>query len=152
MKGIRMAAFAALVAIVVPTMADEKDAKKFDAEKLVGTWSITKGKKMGNAVGDDAKKGDYVITKDKISLKEGDKALFVFEYTIDAKASPIAIDMTISESAIDGVKGSKAKGIIELKGDELKITYDGMGGDRPKKFDDDKSFAFELKRKKDDKK
>ena len=37
--------------------------------------------------------------------------------------------------------------IIEVTGEEMKLTYDGMGGDRPKKFDDDKVFAFTLKKK-----
>ncbi|QEL18025.1 TIGR03067 domain-containing protein [Limnoglobus roseus] len=148
MKSVRTLAFAALVALVLPLAAEDKKEAKFDAEKMSGDWTVTAGKKAGQAIGDDAKKGAYTITKDKITLKEGDKTLFVFSYTLDTKASPVAIDMEIAESAIDGIKGTKAKGIVELTGDELKLTYDAMGGDRPKKFDDDKAFVFTLKKKK----
>jgi hypothetical protein len=31
--------------------------------------------------------------------------------------------------------GATNKGIFEVKGDELKLCYDRMGGERPKKFD-----------------
>lgn len=148
MKAVRALAFAVVVALVVPVVAEDKKETKFDAEKVVGDWTITGGKKAGKDLGDEAKKGTYTISKDKITLKEDGKTQFVFTYTVDAKASPAAIDMEIAESAIDGLKGSKAKGIIELSGEELKLTYDGMGGERPKKFDDDKAFAFVLKKKK----
>ena len=148
MNRIRTWAIAVAIAMVAPAFAEEKKPVEFDATKLVGDWTISAGKKMGKDLADDAKKGMYSFTKDTISLKEGDKVLFVFSYTIDAKTSPMSIDLEIKEAPMEGLKGSKAKGILELKGDVLKLTYDGMGGDRPKKFDDNDAFSFTLKRAK----
>ncbi len=148
MKSIRGIAFALVVALVLPVAAEDKKEVKFEAEKMLGDWTITGGKKLGKEIDDNAKKGMYTITKDKITMKESDKTQFVFSYTIDAKTTPPSIDMEITESAIDGLKGTKAKGIIEMVGEELKLTYDGMGGERPKKFDDEKAFMFMLKKKK----
>jgi uncharacterized protein (TIGR03067 family) len=49
-------------------------------------------------------------------------------------------------------KGSTSKGIVELKGEELKMCYDSTGsGDRPTKFDGEKNHLFVLKKKKADK-
>ncbi len=145
MNRIRTWAIAVAVEMVAPAFAEDKKPAEFDAAKLVGDWTISAGKKMGKDLGDDAKKGTYTFSKDMITLKEGDKVMFAFSYTIDAKASPMTIDMEIKEAPMEGLKGSKAKGILELKGDELKLTYDGTGGDRPKKFEDDAAFSFTLK-------
>ena len=149
-----MFGFAVAVALVSFAGADDKK-KEFDAKKLEGKWTVTEGKKAGTALGDDAKKGHYVFEKGKISIytPDGEKPMFVLTYTIDAKASPVAIDMEITEGPGDGVKGTKAKGIVEFDGDDLKICYDAMGGDRPAKFDGDKAYYFKLKMaKKDEKK
>lgn len=149
MNCIRNWAIAVAIAMVAPAFAeDDKKLIAFDATKLVGDWTISAGKKMGKDLGDDAKKGTYTFGKDMITLKEGDKVSFAFSYTIEAKTTPMSIDMEIKEAPMEGLKGSKAKGILELKGDELKLTYDGTGGERPKKFDDDNAFSFTLKRAK----
>ncbi len=137
------------------SLGEDKKETKFDAEKFMGKWMLTGGKKLGEAITDDAKKGEYVITKDKIKIMEGDKEMFVMEYKIvDAKASPVKIDMKIVEAPIEDVKGSKAQGILMLDGDTFKICYYPMTPDaRPAKFDDDKANSFELKRAmKDEKK
>jgi uncharacterized protein (TIGR03067 family) len=137
-------------------VAEDKkpDAKKFDAEKLVGKWTVSDGKKAGGALGDMAKKGYYEISDKKIALKDDNgKDMFVFEYTLDTKVSPVAIDMKITTSPDNMFNDSKAKGIIELDGDTLQLCYDPMGENRPQKFDGEKSYWFKLKReKKDDKK
>lgn len=147
MKFMCALAFVLVAAVGFPALAEDKKDAKFDAEKMLGDWNVTGGKKMGKEIGDDGKKGSYTITKDKITLKEDGKNQFVFGYTVDAKTSPANIELEILESAIDGLKGLKAKGIVELKDGELKLCYDGMGGDRPTKFDDEKAFSFVLKKK-----
>lgn len=147
MKFLRALAFVLVAAVAFPALAEDKKDAKFDAEKLLGDWNVTGGKKMGKEIGDEGKKGTYTITKDKITLKEDGKDMFVFGYTVDAKTSPVNVELEILESAIDGLKGLKAKGILELKDGELKLCYDGMGGDRPTKFDDEKAFSFVLKKK-----
>jgi uncharacterized protein (TIGR03067 family) len=131
--------------------ADDKkpEAKKFDAEKLLGKWTLSEGKKAGGALGDDAKKGHYEITKDKIHLKGDDgKDMFAFEYKLDTTASPIKVDMKIVTSPGNSFNDSKAKGIIELDGDTIKLCYDPMGEKYPEKFDGEKSYYFVLKREK----
>jgi uncharacterized protein (TIGR03067 family) len=153
MTSIRVLTLGVVVAVAGLTAADDKkDEKKPDADMLVGTWKVTGGKKAGAAIGDDAKRGTYVFTKDTIKIMEGDKALFVIKYTLDAKKSPAEIDMEITEAPVAEAKGSKAKGIVEVKGDDFKIAYFHMGDERPKKFDDEKAFSFELKKQKEEKK
>lgn len=152
MKSVHALAFVLVAAAGWSAVAEDKKETKFDAAQLVGDWNVTGGKKMGKEIGDEGKKGTYAFTKDKITLKEDGKTMFEFAYTVDAKAKPIAIDLEITQSAIEGLKGLKAKGIVELKDGELKLCYDGMGGDRPAKFDDEKAFSFVLKKKKEDKK
>lgn len=147
MKVVHAFMFVLIAGIGFPALAEDKKDAKFDAEKLIGEWNVTGGKKLGKEIGDEAKKGSYTISKDKITLKEDDKVMFEFSYTIDAKTSPVSIDLEITKSEIDGLKGLKAKGIVELKESELKLCYDGMGGDRPTKFDDEKAFSFVLKKK-----
>src|SRR5947209_4803853 len=85
---------------------DDKKADKADAPMLVGKWKLTDGKKAGAAVGDDAKKGYYDISKDAIKIMDGsnDKAVFVMKYTLDPKATPVAIDMEITEGPAPEVK------------------------------------------------
>ena len=60
---------------------DDKKPGKADAEMLVGKWKVTDGKKAGAALGDDAKKGYYDISKDTIKIMDGatDKAIFVIK-------------------------------------------------------------------------
>jgi len=81
-----------------------------------------------------------------------EKPLFVIKYTLDTKASPVTIDMEITDGPAPEVKGGKAKGIVEVKGDEFKIAYEPMGGERPTKFDGEKFYFFTLKKQKDEKK
>ncbi|CAN5168552.1 hypothetical protein BH11PLA2_BH11PLA2_26580 [soil metagenome] len=129
---------------------DKKAEAKFDAEKLVGKWKFADGKKGGNAVGDDTKKSVFVITKDRISINgEDGKEMYAMEYTVDAKASPVTIDMKM---VVPAGQDAKAKGIIELDGDSFKICYDPSGEKRPEKFDGDKFYNFSFKREKAEKK
>jgi uncharacterized protein (TIGR03067 family) len=131
------------VSCLVATAADDK----FDQDKLNGTWKITGGKKGGTDASDDAKKTTITFTKDKMVMEMkgpmGDMK-FEFKYTIDAKATPVAIDLEITEGPIG--KGEKRKGILELKDDGLKLAYPPEEGDRPAKFDDGKAHSFTLKK------
>lgn len=149
-----MTRFFGLVAVAVfagGLMAeDKKEAPKFDASKLEGKWTITAMTKMGEKV-EKLPKEAVEITKDKITTKTeaGD---FVFKYTVDAKADPMAVDMEIVS---DTFKGTKANGIIKLDGDTLMLAYDfdpeAKTPPRPKAFEskkDSKTFNYTLKRAK----
>src|SRR5262249_15644546 len=129
--------------------AEKKDAK-FDAAKLVGKWEYVSGKKNGEDVAKDHLVGQVTFTKDEVHLPAGPDPKFVMGYKVDSGKSPAQIDMEIKDGP---VKEGKAKGIISLNGDELKIAYgvEGMS-ERPEKFestDMNKAFLWVLKRAKD---
>jgi len=135
----------ALIAATAVSAEDKKPEGKLD--KLVGDWKVTGGTKAGEKAGDDAKKGVVTVTKDKITLTDGDMK-FVFTYKADAAKDPAEIDMEIVEP--DAFKGTKAKGIIKLDGDKVTLCYHPMGGDRPKKFEstkDNGNYMFMMEKK-----
>ena len=122
------------------------DEKKFDAAKLEGNWEYKSGEKNGAKVEGDAIKQKVKITKDMITVGEGD-ARFEFKYTLDTKKDPVAIDMTMTKSPFN--MELKAKGIIEFDGDDVKLCYNpSADGDRPAKFDGAKNHLFVLKKAK----
>lgn len=125
---------------------DKKD--KFDAAKLVGVWTYVSGEKNGEKIDkshfNDSK---VTVTKDTITL-EGPSGKFVIKYTLDTAKSPVTVAMEMTESPFGA--GAKAKGIVEVKGDELKLCYAAMG-DAPTKFAtkaDSHHHLFVLKRSK----
>lgn len=125
---------------------EKKDDKKAEAPNLEGKYKLVGGKKNNEAIGDDAKKWEYSFTADKITVKSPDVA-FVFSYKLDPKTTPINIDMEILEG-LEGTKGSKASGIIELKGDTLKLAYSMEKDKRPKDFEGKEGNMFEFKKAK----
>jgi len=126
--------------------AAAEPGKEAEAPKLAGKYKLTSGKKDGTAVGDDAKKGEYTFTADKVTIK-GMGITFVMGYKLDAKATPVKIDMVILEGP-EGTKDSKAEGIVELKGDVLKLAYSTEKDKRPKNFEGKEGFMFEFKKMK----
>jgi uncharacterized protein (TIGR03067 family) len=132
-------------------VADDKADKgaAFDAAKLVGNWDYVAGTKSGEKVEKDHLVGKVTITKDTITIPAGQDMKFVIAYKLNTKASPVGVDMDIKDGP---VKEGKAEGIIELKGDDLKLCYVPMpGGKRPTKFEstkDNGAFYFVLKRSK----
>ncbi len=118
--------------------------KKADAPKLEGKYALVAGKKEGKAIDDEAKKGGYTFTADKVTI-EGMGLKFVMGYKLDAKATPVQINMEILEGP-DGTKGTKAQGIIEAKGNTVKLAYSIEKDKRPKDFTGEKDFYFELKK------
>ena len=126
--------------------ADDKD--KFDAGKMVGTWTYVSGEKNGAKVDPETLKGGTVkITKETITL-ESPQGKFVIKYTLDTKNSPVSLSMEMTESPFGA--GAMAKGIIDVKGDELKLCY-ATEGDAPKKFETKEgsnSHLFVLKKSK----
>ena len=135
--------------VLAPLRAADKDDGKFDPTKLVGTWTYVSGEEDGKKkTADDLKMGTVEITKETIMLK-GPDATYVIKYTLDTKKTPVHISMEITKGPQG--EGSKAEGIIELKGDELKLCYPPMGGDTPKDFsakEGSKLHSFVLKMKK----
>jgi len=135
--------------VLAPLTAADKDEAKFDPAKLVGTWTYVSAVEDGKKkTADDLKMGTVEITKDTITLK-GPDASYVIKYTLDTKKTPVHVSMEITKGPQG--EGSKAEGILELKGDELKLCYPPMDGDTPKDFDakeGSKLHSFVLKMKK----
>jgi len=142
-----MVAGVAWVALI-PLGAQEKGGEaKLDPAKLVGKWQYVSGVKNGEKVAEESLKDPVIITKDKITLKGKDP--FVFKYELDATKKPAAVELEILESPFGA--GAKASGIIELKGDELRLCYAAMGGGAPKTFESKEgsmAHLFVLKRAK----
>jgi uncharacterized protein (TIGR03067 family) len=136
MKAVVWSSICAIVVAVGPLGAGDKGKDdKFDPSKLVGTWTYVSGVENGKKLdADHFKKAKVVISKETLTLKaEKDADTFVMTYELDTKASPITIKLTIKEGP-QGV-GAKSTGIIELKGDDLKICYDPSGKETPKTFE-----------------
>jgi uncharacterized protein (TIGR03067 family) len=134
-----------LVGLVAP--AARAQDKKDDAPKLAGKYTLEGGKRNGTPIDDEAKKGEFAFTADRITI-EGMGVKFVMSYTLDPKMSPVGIDMEIVDGP-EGTKGAKAQGIVEVKGDTLKLAYAIDKDKRPKDFEGKEGFLFEFKRKKD---
>src|SRR5262249_3685871 len=139
-----------VLAALVSVRADAQDkGDKFDAAKLDGTWKFVSGVKNGEKLTADQLKSQTVtIAKNTLTLKSPD-ATFVMKFELDTKKSPVGIKLEITESPFG--PGAKAAGIIELKGDELKLCYAPLEGDAPKMFEakeGSKAHLFNLKRSK----
>jgi uncharacterized protein (TIGR03067 family) len=142
------AAFALWLGLLgwVGLSAQAQDKK--EAPKLEGKYNLVGGKTKGKDLDDEAKKGTYTFTADKITI-EGMGMKFVMGYKIDPKTTPMNVDMEILEGP-EGTKGSKAQGIIEVKGDTVKLAYTMEKDKRPKDFDGKEATVnvYELKKAK----
>jgi uncharacterized protein (TIGR03067 family) len=144
-----------MIAVVLATSSlvaghGEKDkGETLDPAKLVGDWQFVSGVKSGEKMDKDSlKKLKCSLTKETFTL-ENEAGKFVMKYVLDTKKTPVGIKIEITEGPI-GV-GSKTEGVIELKGDTLKLCYAAMGGDAPKTFEAKEKtdlHLFELKRSK----
>lgn len=142
----RFASLFALAFFAAPLMAADEKRPDFDPSKLEGKWKIVSGDKFGEKVEGKSLEGEITITKDTITIKSNET--HVMKYKLDGKTSPISIDMEGTEGP---AKGFKSQGIIELKGDELKLTYGMPEAKRPTAFGTkkgDQALSFVLKRAK----
>lgn len=134
-----------VLSLAACVLADDKK-DKFEADKMIGDWTIVEGVRQGEKVGADHLKVKVKTTKDTFIL-EGEMGKFVMGYKLGTTASPVTIDMEIKEGP---VPEGKAIGIVALKGDELKLCYiPDANGQRPAKFEstkDNGAFFFTLKR------
>ena len=123
--------------VVVAAVGAQDDKPKFDIAKAAGTYTITAGMKAGEKAAPENMKGVVIVSKEKLVIKgEKPEETFEFTYKIDASKTPAQIDMEIQVP--EGLKGTKAKGIIEAGKGTLKLCYHPMNGDRPTKFESTK--------------
>ena len=134
----------ALVGVVgLVVRADDKPAKA-DAPKLEGKYTLVSGKKNGSDVDEKSKQAKYVFDAKKITIEMEDLK-FVMTYTLDGKGDSAKIDLVMTESPIEDLKGSKAYGIVEKKGDTLKLAYALEKDKRPTDYSGKDGFTYELK-------
>jgi RNA polymerase sigma factor (sigma-70 family) len=112
---------------------------------LEGEWKVVDAKMVGGALNADEvaeiKARPFVFKGNKVSARHE------CEYRIRPAVLPHEIDIIPLEGP-ENEKGQTFKGIYEVKGDDLKITFRGPNQDRPKAFDEDGAMAFVLKREK----
>lgn len=134
-------ALTALLAVFLGTTAHADD--KID---LTGKYTVVSGKKNGADIDEKAKKATYTATADTFTIAGGEQK-FVISYKLKPGTTPVEIDMSIAEGP-EGTKGSLAVGIIEQKGDTLKIAYSLDKEKRPKDFEGKTGYYVELKKAK----
>jgi uncharacterized protein (TIGR03067 family) len=139
MKTFALAAGLAACLALTARAADEKI-------DLSGKYTVVSGKKNGADIDEKAKKATYTVTADTFTIAGGD-VKFVINYKLKTDKTPVEIDMSIAEGP-DGSKGTPAVGIIEVKGDTLKLAYSLDKEKRPKNFDAKDGYYIELKKDK----
>ena len=122
-------------------LAEQEVLDALDADTGKDLWHMPLGADVKSAAISYAVDGKQFIT-----IPAGGDMKFVMAYKLDTKANPVTIDMEIKEGP---VPEGKAKGIIAIEGEQLKLCYHPTGGDRPKKFEatkDNGAFYFVLKK------
>jgi uncharacterized protein (TIGR03067 family) len=106
-----------------------------ETPKLDGEWKAT-------AYVEDGEKADrldktpikWAFKGDRVTIIASDQQEFRIKGTFKTAKSGKNIDLSFEGPSGDE-KETKAPGIYELKGDQLKICYDPAGKKRPEKFD-----------------
>jgi uncharacterized protein (TIGR03067 family) len=115
--------------------------------KLTGDYTIVAGEREGQKEASEHIQGTAVsFTDDTVTVTDKDKKeTYVATYKIDAGKSPKVITMTEKTGP---TKGEQARGLIEKRGDTVKLIYALPGGDMPTGFEKtkDKQLMFVLKR------
>jgi len=106
--------------------ADEKP-------KVEGQHQVTAGERDGKAIPENDLKGvTFRFTGDKVvgATKDGTEFLTA-DYTLDAAKTPCVIVMKLTAGSD---KGKELKGLIERKGDTIRVVYAAPGAEAPKEF------------------
>lgn len=118
-------------------------ARAEDGIDLAGKYALAGGKVEGKGIDERAKKAKYTATADTFTVEGGGKK-FVFSYKVKP-GTPAEIDMSVLEGP-EGTKGTIAVGIVEVKGDLVKLAYSLDKEKRPKDFEGQSDYLIELKK------
>ena len=138
-----MKQFAALTLVLSVGLLCRAEDKKPDAPKIAGSYMLVAGMKNGEKTDEKAKKAKYTIDDKKITIADAE-GKFVISYKLDGTK----IDMEILEGPVEGLKGTKGYGIVEMKAGTLKLAYSMEKDKRPKDFEGKEGLYFELKKEK----
>jgi uncharacterized protein (TIGR03067 family) len=114
--------------------ADEpaKPSAALDPARLVGTWEMASAAKGAETKGEADLEGQSLVITEKTMTFKTPFGEFVMDYTLDAKATPAKIAMTMTASPFGA--GAKSRGVIEVKEDTLRLCYSPEEGGEPTEF------------------
>jgi uncharacterized protein (TIGR03067 family) len=132
MKWATALALAALGLFAFQARADEPKA---DSATLLGDYEIVSGERGGKELTADRLKEVKVrIAANAITTYDRDKKeVYAASYALDSEQRPWHITMTTTLTPGDD-KGTKAEGLIEMKGDTVRLIYALPGGKPPTQF------------------
>ncbi len=125
-----------LFAVTLAARADDK-------LDLAGKYTLVGGKLEGKNIEERARKAKYSATEDTFTV-EAKGMKFVFAYKLKP-GKLTEIDMAVLEGP-PGTKGTIALGIVEVKGDMVKLAYSLDKEKRPKDFAGKSDYLIELKK------
>lgn len=120
----------ALLVVAFQLKADDKA----DAQKLVGTWTVSQEGKNGKLETAEGIKGKQVrITRDSITCTDrAQKTDMAASYTVDTSTKPWTITLTPTEGEH---KGKTLKGIVRMESDDtLEICFSEPDQAAPTEF------------------
>jgi uncharacterized protein (TIGR03067 family) len=100
--------------------------------KLRGNWKVKEADALGKHLPRETSSEQTWVVKDgEITVRYEDGTTEKWAYTLDPTTTPRSFDLKV----VTGVKaGASAKGIYEVKGNTLRISFNGHG-ERPAGFD-----------------
>lgn len=128
-------ALAVALAAAPFALSDDPASKPTDESatglSLVGGYTIVGGEQGGKPLPPEKYKGSIVrFTKDEvIGTGEDKKQIFVAKYTLDTAKTPWVITMKTTAPG-----EGEATGLIEKKGDTVRVIYNLPGGKAPSEF------------------
>jgi len=118
-----------------------------DKDALQGTWKVVSAMKVGIVDAEAERKQKqhrWVFKGDRVGIRF--KPESESDFTLDPSKQPREIDVIPREG---DEAGKTFRGIYEVKGDDLKLTFNGAGLPRPTTFDEAGAVALVLKRDKE---
>jgi uncharacterized protein (TIGR03067 family) len=111
--------------------AQDRPGEKGGALKLEGTYTIVSGEEGGELIPEPRIKGAIVkFTADKITATDKDKKeFFAAIYKMDTGKTPYRIMMKSTTP-----KEAETTGLIEKKGETVRVIYALPGGEEPTEF------------------
>jgi uncharacterized protein (TIGR03067 family) len=118
--------------LLVSAAAAKED--QADREKIQGVWRVIAAADGGKPEPEERMKDRrLLITRDTITVQDGEKTVLQWAYNLGPSENPKALDLT---ELREGRRGKTGLGIYELKGDDLKICFpEDREGQRSTRFE-----------------